>query len=259
MNEGYIKLFRKTLDNPIICKDSDHLAVWVYLLLNATHREMDVLFNNKRITLKPGQLITGRKSISSKLNISESKVQRIIKTLKSEQQIEQQTSNKNRLITILNWQSYQFSEQQSEQQVNNKRTTSEQQVNTNKNDKNVKNDKNERSKDNSSRFTPPTLTELTSYIVDNKYQVNPETFINHYEAVGWKVGKNKMKDWKAAVRGWHSRNKKDIPQEEIVPDYMQGIEGNRVGSGSTKQESMDEFMKHEAKRQKLLEKLKGGS
>lgn len=127
------------MDNPVVWKDSDHLAVWIYLLLNATHKDMDVLFKNKRITLKPGQLITSRKSIAKKLNISESKVHRVLKMLEIEQQIEQQTSNKNRLITIVGWNEYQSCEQQIEQQVNNNRTTSEQQVNTNKNIKNIKN------------------------------------------------------------------------------------------------------------------------
>lgn len=140
--EGWIKLYRKMLDNPIITKDSDYLAVWIYLLLNATHKEYDVLFNGKRITLKKGQLLTGRKSIAEKLKIDENKVQRILKVLKNEQQIEQQTGNKNRLITILLWDKYQESEQQNEQQVNNNCTTTEQQVNTNKNVKNIKNDKN---------------------------------------------------------------------------------------------------------------------
>ena len=87
-------------------KDSDYLAVWIYLLLNATHKEVDMLFKGERITLKPGQLITGRKSISVKLNI-ESKVERILKTFKSEQQIEQQTSSCNRLISIVSWDEYQ--------------------------------------------------------------------------------------------------------------------------------------------------------
>ena len=137
--DGWIKLHRKMLDNPVVWKDSDHLAVWIYLLLNATHKDMDVLFKNKRITLKPGQLITSRKSIAKKLNISESKVHRVLKMLEIEQQIEQQTSNKNRLITIVGWNEYQSCEQQIEQQVNNNRTTSEQQVNTNKNIKNIKN------------------------------------------------------------------------------------------------------------------------
>jgi hypothetical protein len=137
--DGWIKLHRKMLDNPVVWKDSDHLAVWIYLLLNATHKNMDVLFKNKRITLKPGQLITGRKSIAKKLDISESKVHRVLKMLEIEQQIEQQTSNKNRLIAIVGWNEYQSCEQQIEQQVNNNRTTSEQQVNTNKNIKNIKN------------------------------------------------------------------------------------------------------------------------
>lgn len=140
--EGWIKLHRKILDNPIITKDSDYLAVWIYLLLNTTHKEYDVLFQGKRTTLKKGQLLTGRKSIAEKLNIDENKVQRILKTLENEQQIEQQSSNKNRLITIVSWDKYQEDEQQIEQQVNNKRTTTEQQVNTNKNVKNIKNDNN---------------------------------------------------------------------------------------------------------------------
>lgn len=136
--DGYIKLHRKLLDNPLVCKDSDYLSIWIYLLLNATHQSCDVMFKCKRITLIPGQLITGRQSIASKLNISESKVQRVLKKLEIEQQIEQRTSNENRLITILNWDDYQKGEQQIEQQVNNKRTASEQQVNTNKNEKNVR-------------------------------------------------------------------------------------------------------------------------
>lgn len=144
--QGWVKLHRKILDNPIICKDSEYFSVWCYLMLNATHAEYDVEFKNERITLKSGQLITGRKSISEKFNISDSKVQRILKKLEIEQQIEQQTSTKNRLISIVNWDQYQKSEQQEEQPVNNERTTSEQQVNTNKNvkkDKKVNNDKNE--------------------------------------------------------------------------------------------------------------------
>ena len=110
----------------------------------ATHKEIPALFKGKKITLQKGQLITGRKSMASQLKISESKIYRIINDFKSEQQIEQQTSNQNALISILNWDKYQQSEQQNEQQMNNERTTDEQPVNTNKNVKNVKNVKNER-------------------------------------------------------------------------------------------------------------------
>lgn len=135
--EGWISTYRKILENPIVCRDSDYFAVWMYLLLNATHKESPAIFNKKKIILKKGQLITGRKTIAEKFDISESKVQRILKTFEIEQQIKQQTCSRNRLISIINWNEHQQSEQQIEQQVNNERTTSEQLVNTNNNDNNI--------------------------------------------------------------------------------------------------------------------------
>jgi len=121
--EGWIKLHRKLLDNPIVCKDSDHIAIWIYLLLNATHVNYDVLFNGERKTLLPGQLITGRKSIAEKLNISEYKVQRILKTFENAHQIAQQTTSRNRLITIVRWNDYQQVAQQNAQRMHNNCTT----------------------------------------------------------------------------------------------------------------------------------------
>lgn len=135
--EGWISTYRKILENPIVCKDSDYFAVWMYLLLNATHKESPAIFNKKKIILKKGQLITGRKTIAEKFDISESKVQRILKTFEIEQQIEQRTCSQNRLISIINWNEYQQSEQRIEQPVNNERTTNEQPVNTNNNDNNI--------------------------------------------------------------------------------------------------------------------------
>ena len=135
--EGWIKIHRKILENPIVCKDSEHYAVWNYLLLNATQKQIDVIFQGKRITLNPGQLITGRKVIAKQFNIDENKVQRILKMFEKQHQIEQQMSSQNRLITIQNWEQYQVERHQVEQQVNSNCTASEQQVNTNKNVKNV--------------------------------------------------------------------------------------------------------------------------
>lgn len=135
-NKGWIKLHRKVLDNPVVCRDAEHLAVWMYLLLEATHDNIDKMFAGRRTTLKPGELITGRKVISVKLNISESKVQRILKRFEIEQQIEQQTSTTSRRISIQNWSEY----QEGEQQLNNNRTATEQRLNTLQECKNVKND-----------------------------------------------------------------------------------------------------------------------
>lgn len=132
------------LDNPIVFKDAEYAAVWTYLLLNATHREYPAIFKGKKIMLSPGQLITGRKSIATKLKISESKVERVLKWFENDQQIEQQTSNKNRLITIVNWALYQDSEQQIEHETDSFQPSNDHKTTTNKNVKNDKNEKNVR-------------------------------------------------------------------------------------------------------------------
>lgn len=58
------------------------------------------------------------------------------------------------------------------------------------------------------KFCKPTIPELRAYCESIGASINPVTFFNHYETVGWKVGKNPMRDWKAAVRGWNSRDAK---------------------------------------------------
>lgn len=52
------------------------------------------------------------------------------------------------------------------------------------------------------RFTPPTLEEVKSYCEERGNSVDPERFFDFYSSKGWMVGKNRMKDWKAAVRNW---------------------------------------------------------
>ena len=52
------------------------------------------------------------------------------------------------------------------------------------------------------RFSAPSLEEVKAYCVERKNGVDAERFIDYYTANGWKVGKNPMKDWKAAVRSW---------------------------------------------------------
>lgn len=56
-------------------------------------------------------------------------------------------------------------------------------------------------------FQPPTIEEVKDYIKNNSYNVNADRFFEFYSSKGWLIGKNRMKDWKAAVRGWHAREK----------------------------------------------------
>lgn len=56
------------------------------------------------------------------------------------------------------------------------------------------------------RFIKPTLADVKTYCEERGNSVDPERFINYYEANGWHVGKNPMKDWRAAIRTWEQNN-----------------------------------------------------
>ena len=127
MNNGYIKLHRKILDNSISSKPN-WAWLWVVLLLKANHEEKKIIWNNKEMTIKGGSFITGRKQLSKESGVSQTTVERVLDYLEKSSQIGQQKTNKFRLITINKWKEYQID-----------RTTNGQQTDTNKNDKNDKN------------------------------------------------------------------------------------------------------------------------
>ena len=64
------------------------------------------------------------------------------------------------------------------------------------------------------RFVPPTVDEVRAYCRERGNSVNPQRFVDYYSSNGWMVGKNKMKDWKAAVRTWEQKEK---PQGRPAP------------------------------------------
>ena len=215
-DNGWIKLYRSTLENPIVCKDTEFFAIWCYLLLNATHQETPTIFNGIKTILKPGQLIIGRKAISNhfggKSTLSESKVQRVLKTLEIEHQIEQQTSNKNRLITVLNWELYQDVEQQTEQRVNT--------------NKNVKNERiKEEILKRSVETTHPTLQDIIDFISKKRVLVDgtqvpfvtdPEVYFNKRASVGWITNGNlEIQDWRADLIAWEIREQEYKAEREI--------------------------------------------
>ena len=57
----------------------------------------------------------------------------------------------------------------------------------------------------SKRFAPPTVDEVRDYCFERGNSVDPQRFVDYYTSNGWMVGKNKMKDWKAAVRTWEQK------------------------------------------------------
>lgn len=95
------------------------------------------------------------------------------------------------------------------------------------------------------RFEKPTLSEIKQYCIERNNNINAAHFYDYYESNGWKVGKNSMKDWKAAVRTWERseyRNVKVSKKQQaidVVNDLMQEFGGANEQSTTDSESTID--------------------
>lgn len=74
------------------------------------------------------------------------------------------------------------------------------------------------------RFKRPTIEEINVFCLEEKLNLDVESFINYYDSNGWKVGKNNMKNWKATARRWAK------PKEQVEMVYDPLVEAaKRMG------------------------------
>ena len=93
-------------------------------------------------------------------------------------------------------------------------------VNVNVND-NVNDIKKEKEKKKNRSFEKPSLQAVADYCQERQNNVDAQTFVDFYEAKGWMIGKEKMKDWKAAVRTWERRDRASPPKQNAFNTFQQ--------------------------------------
>lgn len=212
--KGYIKIHRKFRDwewysEPVV-KD-----VFLHLLITASWEDS----RYKGHEIKAGQTIITVSGLASELGVSTRQVRTAIEKLESTGEITRKTTNRFTVVTVENWSLYQADYDDDDKQMTNKRQTDGKQMTNGwqtddkrtlykeyKKTRIQENNNSARTRvshgDGVSKFVKPTLQEVKAYCIERGNDVDPERFINHYEANGWMVGKNKMKDWRAAVRNW---------------------------------------------------------
>lgn len=90
-------------------------------------------------------------------------------------------------------------------------------------------DKDSIGKVSSKRFVKPTIEDLEDYINEKGYRVDAHKFYDYYESNGWKVGRNPMKDWKAAIRNWaHNDYNKSDKKQDGFSAFADLLNGNEV-------------------------------
>ena len=98
-------------------------------------------------------------------------------------------------------------------------------------DNDSKSDSDSKKNSKNKNFIPPTFQEVSDYCQERKNLVNPQKFMDHYQSNGWKVGKNSMKDWKAAVRKWeeNSFESKSNQSQFLTPDQRRRQSNHNEG------------------------------
>lgn len=87
----------------------------------------------------------------------------------------------------------------------------------------------------STRFVKPTVEEIRAYCLERKNGIVPEKFFDYYEARGWKLSRDTMKDWKATVRTWERNNNKQTQANQDLPTWYQDTSTKPVDSNTLEQ------------------------
>ena len=99
----------------------------------------------------------------------------------------------------------------SEMEANREQTISKPEANENVNANENENGNEKKKK----TFIPPAPEDVSTYCQEKGYDIDPEAFVDFYASKGWMIGKNKMIDWKAAVRTW-ARSQRPQRQEKTA-------------------------------------------
>lgn len=86
-------------------------------------------------------------------------------------------------------------------------------------------EKGDKSPRRAKRFTPPTVEEVRAYCLERSNGIDPQRFVDFYASKGWMVGRNKMKDWQAALRNWEKINEKQHVAVDPLQQKFDALKG----------------------------------
>lgn len=203
MSEGYIKLHRSIQDHWLWKKfPFSEGQAWIDLIMLANHEDKKIPYKGEIVICERGTVSRSISSLADRWKWSRDKTRRFLSLLENDGMVIVNATTNRTTITLVNYDNFQVSTT-TDNATSRQRVR--QRVDTNNNDKN---DKNILPKGNRGVFTPPTIDEVKAYCFERGNKVDADRWYDFYSAKGWMIGKNKMKDWKAAVRTWEKDTKK---------------------------------------------------
>ena len=171
MNDGWVSIYRQIFDNKDL-KDNNHILIFIYMIVHASHKPTIVTYRKKRITLKRGQLSVSSKDLCNRFNLSRQTIRTILKNLEVTNCLTHTLHKQLSVYTIVNYNKFQDNDptevkllnQQTNQQ-NNKYITNTTSI-----------DKNMLSLSSMTvlpkKITLPTLQDLKTKIIEKPKELN---------------------------------------------------------------------------------------
>ena len=198
--KGFISLDRKILTLGWYT-DVNTKTLFVHCLLKANYK--DGVFKGKDI--QRGSFVTSYQKLADETGLTVSQVRTALKHLELTCELTRTAHAKFLVITVNNYDLYQRVDMINDIEIASKSHRNDIEIATieqsNKGIKEINN--------REVRFQPPTLENVIGYCQENGLKIDAQRFIDFYESKGWMIGKNKMKDWKAAVRNWSRQEQSD--------------------------------------------------
>lgn len=205
----YIKLSRKILEWEW-WDDINTCRLFIYCLLKANWK--DGRF--KGMIIPKGSFVSSIPKMSDETSLTIREIRTAISHLKSTGEVTCKSYAKYTVFTVKNYCEYQTSDMQNDRQSTGNRQTNDMLTTTIEEYKEIKNIKKEDPKGSKKKFfEPPSVDDVRAYCQERKNSVDPQKFVDFYSSKGWMIGKNKMRDWKAAVRTWE-RAERRAPEQK---------------------------------------------
>ena len=223
-NKGFIMIDRSILEDDMYFSEKfTRMQAYMDLCLLAAFKSRTFYIRGNKVELQPMQVAKSVRDLADRWQWSVNKVRGYLYELEKGDYIDTQKTSVNQIITI---KKYIVVNTQNDTQINTQTDTqNDTQTDTPIIKNNNVNNENkeiviesvvaqpqqtptqpkERKKRSSSAFVKPTFEECMAYAQEKGYQWNIERFFNYYESNGWRVGQNPMKNWKAAMRTWNTK------------------------------------------------------
>lgn len=260
-NKGFIMIDRSILEDDMYFSEKfTRMQALMDLCLLAAFKSRSFYIRGNKVELQPMQVAKSVRDLADRWQWSVNKVRGYLYELEKGGYINTQKTSVNQIITI---KKYIVVNTQNDTQINTQINTQNDTQddtpiikNNNVNNENkeiviesavVSNEQQtlptptKEKKRRSSVFVKPTLEECTAYANEKGFNWDASRFYNYYESNGWRVGRNPMKNWKAAMSNWNTKEPK-YPQQSLFPTTNSNqilINNNNYDTGTSGNAELD--------------------